>query len=301
MITNRSAGSRLAQMDVDMDKTAQQNELPPYCKDCTAAFEAFKKTFAEAEKLYHYTSFESAIKILASQQLRYSQLKGLNDINESYRPVYLKFDGVFPEDKSFKDLENAVQQFRQISFTIDETGNHPGFAIPAMWAHYAQKGNGICLVFSKAKLEQRLKSSKYVAFQKVHYAQGYDSSLILSESNISEYQEKLFADRGNAFFIKTEDWAYEQEYRVIKRIRGTKDAFLDVENAFLAVILCNAPDIKPTDHVSGSAQYSIIQKIAGKIPICVYGVFFEERILSYENSQVWSSKHQYATDAIKNS
>ena len=96
-----------------------------------------KTTFIETEKLYHYTSFESAIKILASQQLRYSQLKGLNDINESYRPVYLKFDGKFSANKSFKDLENAVQQFRQISFAVDEADNHPGFAIPAMWAHYA--------------------------------------------------------------------------------------------------------------------------------------------------------------------
>ena len=101
MITNRSAGSRLAQMDVDMDKTAQ-NELPPYCKDCTAAFAAFQKTFAETEKLYHYTSFESAIKILASHRLRYSQLKGLNDINESYRPACLKFNGYFRRIKVLK-------------------------------------------------------------------------------------------------------------------------------------------------------------------------------------------------------
>ena len=108
------------------------------------------------------------------------------------------------------------------------------------------------MVFNKAKLEQRLKASKHAAFQKVHYAQEYDPSLILSEGNMAEYQEKLFADRGNAFFIKTADWAYEQEYRVIKRVRGAKNVFLDVKDAILAIILCNAPDIAPTEHVSGS-------------------------------------------------
>ena len=283
-----------------MDKTAQQNELSPYCKDCTAAFAAFKKTFAETEKLYHYTSFESGIKILANHQLRYSRLKGLNDINESYRPVYLKFNDIFPAGKSFEDLENAVQQFRQISFTIDETGNHPGFAIPAMWAHYAQKGNGICLVFSKAKLEQRLKSSKYVAFQKVHYAQGYDSSLILSQGNMAEYQEKLFADRENAFFVKTGDWAYEQEYRVIKRVRGAKNVFLNVKDAILAIILCNAPDIALTEHVSGSVQYSIVQKIAEGIPICCYSSFLGERKLDCESNTLWSCANSSLENIVEN-
>ena len=109
-------------------------------------FPAFKKRFTETEKLYHYTTFEKAVKILCNKQLRYSKLKDLNDINESYRPVYVAFDGnTFPDDKTFKDLENAIQRFGQISFSVDEK-KRKGFDIPAMWAHYAQKGNGVCLL-----------------------------------------------------------------------------------------------------------------------------------------------------------
>lgn len=282
-----------------MDKTAQ-NELPPYCKDCTAAFAAFQKTFAETEKLYHYTSFESAIKILASHRLRYSQLKGLNDINESYRPACLKFNGVFPADKSFEDLENAAQQFRQISFTMDEN-EQPGFAIPAMWAHYAQKGNGVCLVFDKAKLERRLKSqSKHVAFQKICYVQKYDPSLILSEGNMAGYRDELFAKRASTFFMKTADWAYEQEYRVIEEECEPTDVFLDVKDAILAIILCNAPDIKPSEHVSGSVQYSIVQKIAEGVPICCYSSFLGERKLDCESNTLWSCANSSLENIVEN-
>ena len=39
--------------------------------------------------LYHYTSFESAVKILTSGKLRFSAYKNVNDINESCGPVVL--------------------------------------------------------------------------------------------------------------------------------------------------------------------------------------------------------------------
>lgn len=257
-------------------------------------FPAFKEKFTKTEKLYHYTTFETATKILCSGKLRYSKLKNLNDINESYRPAYVAFDvTTFPDNKTFKDLENAIQRFGQISLSVDKEDNHPGFAISPMWAHYAKKGEGVCLVFDKAKLERQLRAKKQandVDFGKISYMQEYAPDLISSGGNMTDCKSALFAGRQNAFFVKTEYWAYEQEYRVIRKLRGTKDAFLNVKNAFLAVILCNAPDIKPRDHISGSVQYAAIQKMAGNIPVCCYASFFGERNLSWQGYTLWSSK-----------
>ena len=79
------------------------------------------------------------------------KLAGMNDINESYRPLssYIE-DGDSSNTDSQKKLEAAESQLkriRQTSLSMDD--ETPGFAIPAMWGHYADKGEGICIVFDK--------------------------------------------------------------------------------------------------------------------------------------------------------
>ena len=39
--------------------------------------------------LYHYTSFESAVKVLASKKLLFSDFRKSNDINESFGPTVI--------------------------------------------------------------------------------------------------------------------------------------------------------------------------------------------------------------------
>ena len=95
--------------------------------------------------LYHYTSFESAIKILASQKLLFSTVGTLNDINESSGVDYLSKDITVKEQERFDYLLNS---YSQLSFTMD-TKNRRGFDIPAMWGHYAERGRGVCFAFDK--------------------------------------------------------------------------------------------------------------------------------------------------------
>ena len=90
--------------------------------------------------VYHYTSIESAKKILETKSLRFGRLNGMNDINESYRAIW------YPHEAEDVDkYENAVYSYRQISLTLDKPTKR-GFDIPPMWGHYAQKGAGVCIV-----------------------------------------------------------------------------------------------------------------------------------------------------------
>ena len=43
----------------------------------------------------------------------------------------------------------------------------------------------------------------------------------------------------------------------------------------MAVIICNAPDVKPGEHITRSAQYAALKKILdGKeVPLLIYGDF----------------------------
>lgn len=120
-------------------------------------------SFIETEKLYHYTSFENALKIIAAGKLRYSRLNGLNDINEAYRVECVDTCGQVSSSDYDQDfaciskgvISRALRNFRQISLSMDKE-EKPGFAILPMWGHYAQKGKGVCLVFDKKKLLSKL-------------------------------------------------------------------------------------------------------------------------------------------------
>lgn len=102
--------------------------------------------------LYHYTTFESAVKIITSKTMLFSKIERLNDINESsgYRILY---SNASEEDKNRYDLR--LRNFKQISLTTD-IENRKGFNIPAMWGHYASRGSGVCLVFDRVKFQSFL-------------------------------------------------------------------------------------------------------------------------------------------------
>ena len=114
------------------------------------------------KNLYHYTSFESAVKIIASKKLLFSEINKVNDINESCGPNYI-----------VKDLTDSIEadkimkHFTQISFTSD-TRLNKGFDIPAMWGHYGDRGHGACLVFDRKNILQEIGRRKLYSTS-VHY------------------------------------------------------------------------------------------------------------------------------------
>ena len=42
-----------------------------------------KEKFEKTEKLYHFTSFDTALKIIESNRLRFGRLNNMNDIHEN--------------------------------------------------------------------------------------------------------------------------------------------------------------------------------------------------------------------------
>jgi hypothetical protein len=108
------------------------------------------KLFQDTDKLYHYTSFETALKIIAAGKLRYGRLRDMNDVNEAYRYVYYNHD----LNISSQNVLQELALYRQLSFSVD--GGNLGYNISPMWGHYAHKGRGVCLVFDKNKIKKLL-------------------------------------------------------------------------------------------------------------------------------------------------
>lgn len=116
-----------------------------------------KDIFKNTEKLYHFTSFDTALKIIESNKLKFGRLDNMNDIHENDKLMFVDTTGQPDNTLSFEVLDalhDEIYKYRQISLTMDDAKGKQGFDLHQMWGIYADKGNGVCLVFAKDELEK---------------------------------------------------------------------------------------------------------------------------------------------------
>lgn len=241
------------------------------------------------DSLYHYTSFESAIKIIASQTLLFSKIGTLNDINESYGPDF------FPDNyksKESKKLAALFGKYTQISFASDSEYKK-GYDIPAMWGHYASRGHGVCLILDKAEIVKEVKKRGFYSDNVI-----YDNQINLTDY---EYNPKIHgtpenfikASKNIFFFRKTKDWEYEQEYRIIA-IRNNVKAF-SIKKSLKAIVLFS----KTHDEFLKSIEYKAIQELVkGRFDIYNYiSSFYCGRLLNTKGEDVYPIVYDMAKTA----
>ena len=102
--------------------------------------------------LYHYTKFDSFLKILDSMTLRSSPLSKMNDLNEA------DLSGI-DWSKEFLVMYNAQKYIRTQCSVISFSQNYEVESIcregannPAMWAYYAENSGGVCIVLDRDAL-----------------------------------------------------------------------------------------------------------------------------------------------------
>ncbi len=249
-----------------------------------------RNQFNNTERLYHYTTFNNAINILQSHTLLFGRLKDMNDINELYRPLaffYHPRHNNRNNDDIHEKMKEDFYKYQQISLTMD--GNRVGFDIPAMWGHYAQHGNGVCLVFDKAKLITYLdeeKRQRHIVYDDIKYTKDYSPEINYNtdpNNNLIVFSEE---EEKDYFFHKTEDWSYEQEFRVIIKSNSDGREKLDFRDSLLFIIMHNAESVDHDQSIIDSIEHRKIQEIVGDyIPFLEHGA----GILNYYGDEVWSS------------
>ncbi len=202
------------------------------------------------EYFYHYTSFESAIKIIASRSLLFSKINRLNDINESCGPTVL-YSGL--TDNEISKNEELLTKYIQVSLTMD-TMKCKGFNIPAMWGHYASRGQGVCLVFDKDTFIASI-DDPALYHRSVIYHPCDINEIVYDKDRDVHFDDFIRNAKDELFFHKTPDWSYEQEYRVIA-ISDERHS-LDISKSLYAVILYNR---KHEDYLK-SAEYRSLSKV----------------------------------------
>lgn len=224
------------------------------------------KQVTQTNLLFHYTSLVKGLSIASGNSLRFSSITNMNDPLEYIDPSS-KFNGVeiTDLDRVAYEIELAQKKRRAtlhtISLTQEIDWNTPeenvryqnkrdnlfdkGWARTRMWAQYADKGKGVCLVFDKEKL-LKCAESQYNGVIKtgsVNYTNDFykikndfEIELTSEKRDFSNYY--LQDDKINYLFTKNEDFRDEQEFRILlNKENNTKEPFeISLEDSLLGII-----------------------------------------------------------------
>ena len=265
------------------------------------------------EKLYHYTSFETAKKIIESNCLRFGVLSNMNDLHENDKMVFVDASGA-PLDNLLTDvldaLHNEIYMYRQISLTADgKEGDKEGFDLHQMWGLYAEKGDGVCLVFDKKELEEELDKDDLRG--RVSYEKSVDSFYVSLSNTPNSVGAEVKSHAEEIFFHKRKEWEHEQEYRLLRKCPvAERVEYLPLGHALKFVILSSK--VRDTDEVLFIKKIEDIKNVvrrtedarnveeARRIPVLVYGNGLLEYSLCTEGGEktLWNSKTGYDVPEI---
>ena len=255
-----------------------------------------REEFKNIKKLYHYTKFDTAIKILEAHSLRFGRLCNMNDIHENDKLSYVDTTGTpinsLPSD--VLDIINCeMAKYRQISLTSDNDKlDKLGFDLHQMWGLYADNGKGVCLVFDKDILCNNL--DKYIIHRTVSYDKKVESFYIANANDSRNIQINIQRQAEIIFFQKRKEWEHEQEYRYIKRCPNLKkEEYLDYGKALKYIILNSA--IEDVDVITFKEMVKDIKNHTEDVPILLYGNgLLDYTLLDIDHTEIiWNSSNGY--------
>ncbi len=233
----------------------------------------FDRYVETEDALFHYTKISVAIEILFDRKFRLSQLKNTNDPTE-YQDMFFsmvcydsnrqasvpRFNEVAEVINQIMKSEHRVMCFcsnrkptiiKEDGLTIgDDLAHSKGWNRARMWAQYAENHSGVCLVFSKKGLEEKLKDQRFRDTVSkagyVEYASIENLSLRINqidgdklvEGDIRSHAEKYVLDNlENLFFLKPVDYRDESEYRLAVYDPKAEFEYIDIEPMICGVIV----------------------------------------------------------------
>jgi hypothetical protein len=169
--------------------------------------------------------------------------------------------GKTPEnfDASYKATIDGIKLLRDncrvLSLTHEVDGAAWSFgccwARPRMWEQYADVHRGVCLVFDTRRFENTLREAfrhrapfwlgnvRYTEAGIVGSATGYidDQRIFDNVQRSAAIAEYINRNHGDFFFLKSDDFESEREYRAVLMEGEGEFASVDYEDALVAVIV----------------------------------------------------------------
>lgn len=256
--------------------------------------------------LYHYTNIEKACKILFHKNLRFSFLSKTNDTAESKIKLefmndgkienfiqkteiirnYMKNHNEFLQLLCFSMDEERIEDKKVFTkkddkFFVDMSGR--GFALPRMWAQYADNNCGVCLIINKENFESELARNYGILkiyYNKVFYKDAF-ASFSMPVETIDNLSHSIKEDSAStvsgyrflkehpdfvkySYFTKYMDWMNEKEYRYLissdnKNAKEIKNIYRYLEGVVVG---------EKIDSVDEWLIYSLVEKLNKQIIDC---------------------------------
>ncbi|MFJ5253802.1 DUF2971 domain-containing protein [Pseudomonas sp. NPDC088414] len=208
--------------------------------------------------VFHYTTARTALNyILKNMTLKLGSLAAVNDLKESkYRDFTLYSRGM-KSVFEFKDsyFDELTQDLANNSYVLccglNGKDLHDGALRHHMWANYARKHTGVCLVLNAARLQEgieRAAGENPLYSGEVSYHE-FDDRNNPSWPAYNLYLEQWLQDKEGffdahvknyykgLFFSKGVDWRDERECRWVIRSRAGRPFFVDISNALDGIVV----------------------------------------------------------------
>lgn len=181
------------------------------------------------QRLYHYTSFNSFVRIWLTQTLKFGVVTDMNDMFEhNVSSQCHTLDEVNLLDKYIKEKK----KYKQISLTMDYDSFTQGCMSQMMWGVYGDKGNGVCIEFDYAKLIKHIK--KGMLHNAIEYKTTLPEPPVITEGAASDWDSFFKQKQKELFFTKHDYWSKENEYRIVSK---KKDGYLKIDGAITAIYI----------------------------------------------------------------
>lgn len=200
------------------------------------------------EYLYHYTSeYIVSEKICSEDLLQIGNIKNTNDPKEKNIPsIKLEYyvNALQCEFESIMEsIYEELKKYKIVCFCKDAIiDNRPvrGYSKPRMWAQYANKHRGCCLVLSRVEFEKTLAESnlEYFLGKDISYNNYLEkpSFILKDDKNIEEKIKVFVRDNIDWFlFSKNVDWQSENEKRYIVYSNNEKE-FINIRKSLVAIV-----------------------------------------------------------------
>lgn len=243
--------------------------------------------------LYHYTKVETARDcILRSRSLKIGSFRNTNDPKET-KDWEFNFalgelePGIEETNLASRALSNEIKSKAKVlcfskdkNYTDINPLNHifsRGFAKSRMWAQYGVNHSGVCLIFNKKIIEERIteqfgNSQNDIYPGSVNYSNRsiaediYKSAYTINYPSYNNlglfayFRRHLYTHHPRLFFEKSSDWQDEDEYRWVIVSNQEDDLYLQFDNALVGVVFgenTNEQDISQIVHSvkTGGVQF----------------------------------------------
>jgi hypothetical protein len=222
--------------------------------------EDWEKLFNSEDAICHYTSIENGMDILSSGKIKLSPFKDANDPFEFLDKPFIGNQGdinIHMDSRSvgsFHINDDIKHRVKFLSFCTNydskvicgETGSerteksiYKCYGKPRMWAQYGRNHSGLCLIFSKKKLEELIANKNIVSGFTVYYESEINDypPLDLRKSYHIEYVSEYISNNiQSIFYKKTADFVDENEYRIVTYCDSGEDVTLPIKDIIIGVI-----------------------------------------------------------------